>query len=143
MDSSNSASISSLLYQIGKQRRNLLNKQLTTIGLYAGQDVLLQYLSHSPNEGMMVLELAEKMAVQTSTVSNMIRRMEAGGLIHKESDALDKRALRISITPKGTGVLKEVAILWKEMREQTVKGLTEKEQENLNELLEKIRENVI
>jgi DNA-binding MarR family transcriptional regulator len=143
MDSTNNITISSVLYEICKQRRNLLNKQLTTIGLYAGQDMLLHYLSLGPDEGMMVLELTEKMAVQTSTISNMIRRMEARGLIHKQSDAQDKRALRISITAKGKEILKEVAMIWKKTREQTIKGLTEKEQKTLSDLLEKVRGNII
>lgn len=90
----------------------------------------------------MVLELTEKMAVQASTVSNMIRRMEASGLIHKQGDAQDRRALRIFITPKGKEILTEVASIWKKTREQTIKGLTEKEQKTLSYLLEKVKENM-
>ena len=134
--------ISQLFVEICKRRRNLLNEQMTASGLYAGQDMLLYHLSVSDERGISVSDLAEKICIQTATVSNMIRRMEANGLIKKETDGYDKRAFKVTLTQKGKDAFKEVALIWRAVHVQTTKGLTEEEMQVLSSLLQKVLKNI-
>ena len=143
-NSKNSDSEISLLFvEICKRRRNVLNGQMAAAGLYAGQDRLLYHLSCSEGkEGMTVSELAEKICIQPATVSNMIRRMEATGLLVKNGDLHDKRTYRVSLTPKGKKTFQEVAVIWKEVHDETVRGFTESEKHILTALLRKVVKNM-
>jgi DNA-binding MarR family transcriptional regulator len=115
---------------------------MTAAGLYAGQDMLLYHLSVSAEEGISVSDLAEKICVQAATVSNMIRRMEANGLIKKEADGHDKRAFRVSLTQKGKDTFKEVAVIWRAVHQQTTEGLTTEEMNLLTIMLQKVMKNI-
>jgi DNA-binding MarR family transcriptional regulator len=135
--------ISMLLVDICKQRRNVFNAALVAVGLYAGQDMLLYHLFKSANpQGMTVTELAESICVQPATVSNMIRRMEAGGMVLKTMDPVDKRIYRIRLSKVGEAAFAKVTTLWKEVHQRTVKGLSSQEQETLSALLVKVKNNV-
>ena len=54
-----------------------------------------------------VVHLAEKMEVKSSAVTVMLDRMEILGLISRETDENDRRAVVVSITEKGQSVQAE------------------------------------
>jgi DNA-binding MarR family transcriptional regulator len=133
-------SISQLLVQICKVRRNKSNALLSDAGIHAGQDILLYYLSME--DGQTVSSLVEKMCIQQATISNMIDRMVATGMITKEKDASDKRTSRIYITDKGNDAYKQIAKIWKAMETIATKGLSEQQQTQLSELLKQVLNNL-
>lgn len=135
------SSISNLLVQICKHRRNKSNTLLSEAGIHGGQDILLYYLSIE--DGQTVSALVEKMCIQHATISNMIDRMEANGMIKKEKDSLDKRTSRVYMTDKGNEAYKQVAKIWKIMEATATKGLTEKQEDSLRELLQLVLKNLI
>jgi DNA-binding MarR family transcriptional regulator len=130
-----------LLVQICKHRRNKSNTLLSEAGIHGGQDILLYYLSIE--DGQTVSALVEKMCIQHATISNMIDRMEANGMIKKEKDSLDKRTSRVYMTDKGNEAYKQVAKIWKIMEATATKGLTEKQEDSLRELLQLVLKNLI
>jgi DNA-binding MarR family transcriptional regulator len=54
---------------------------------------------------MRVGELANCMALHQSTASNMIDRLETGGLIRKERTSADQRVVRLYLTDEGNALL--------------------------------------
>jgi DNA-binding MarR family transcriptional regulator len=134
------SSISNLLVQIGKLRRNKSNALLSEIGIHGGQDILLYYLSLE--DGQTVSSLVEKMCIQHATISTMINRMETNGMIKKEKDATDKRTSRVYMTAKGTDAYKEIAKIWKTMETKVTKDLTEEQESLLRELLQLVQKNL-
>jgi MarR family transcriptional regulator, organic hydroperoxide resistance regulator len=54
-----------------------------------------------------VVQLAEKMDVKSSAVTVMLDRMEIMGLVSRETDENDRRAVVVMITEKGCGILAE------------------------------------
>jgi DNA-binding MarR family transcriptional regulator len=134
------SSISNLLVQIGKLRRNKSNALLSEIGIHGGQDILLYYLSLE--DGQTVSSLVEKMCIQHATISTMINRMETNGMIKKEKDATDKRTSRVYMTSRGMDAYKEIAKIWKTMETKVTKGLTEEQESLLRELLQLIQKNL-
>lgn len=133
-------SISQLLVQICKHRRNKSNVLLSEANIHGGQDILLYYLSIE--DGQTVSELVEKMCIQYATISTMLNRMEASGMIKKEKDVKDKRTSRVYLTKNGTDALKHVSKIWKIMETTVTKGLTEVQEDSLRLLLEHVLKNL-
>lgn len=133
-------SISNLLVQICKIRRNKSNILLSEAGIHSGQDILLYYLSLE--DGQTISSLVEKMCIQKATISNMIDRMVATGMIKKEKDSMDKRASRIFMTEKGRDAYKQVTEIWIKMEAIATEGLSDEQQKQLRELLRLILSNL-
>jgi DNA-binding MarR family transcriptional regulator len=134
------SSISNLLVQICKHRRNKSNVLLAKANIHGGQDILLYYLSIE--DGQTVSALVEKMCIQHATISTMLDRMEASGMIKKEKDATDKRTTRVYLTKIGMDALKHISKIWKTMEATVTKGLTETQKNSLQVLLEQVLKNL-
>nr|WP_262915892.1 MarR family winged helix-turn-helix transcriptional regulator [Chitinophaga filiformis] len=113
---------------------------LSETGIHSGQDILLYHLSLE--DGQTVSSLVEKMCIQQATISSMIDRMVATGMITKEKDAQDKRTSRIYITDKGKATYKQVAKIWRSMESIAIQGLSEQQQTQLTELLKHVLNNL-
>ncbi|KQX00885.1 MarR family winged helix-turn-helix transcriptional regulator [Flavobacterium sp. Root420] len=133
-------SISNLLVQICKLRRNKSNILLSDAGIHGGQDILLYYLSIE--DGQTVSALVEKMCIQHATISTMIDRMQASGMIKKVKDNIDKRTSRVFITEQGQQAYKQIAEIWKIMETTVIKGLDTNQQKTLNGLLQIVLKNL-
>ncbi|TND09717.1 MAG: regulatory protein MarR [Bacteroidetes bacterium] len=129
-----------MLVQICKHRRNRSNVLLAEANIHGGQDILLYYLSIE--DGQTVSALVEKMCIQHATISTMLDRMEANGMIKKEKDATDKRTSRVYLTKNGTDALKHISKIWKTMEATVTKGLTETQENSLQVLLEQVLKNL-
>lgn len=140
MKSKGQNSISNLLVQICKLRRNKSNILLSDAGIHGGQDILLYYLSI--DDGQTVSALVEKMCIQHATISTMIDRMQASGMIKKVKDNIDKRTSRVFITEQGQEAYKQIAEIWKIMETTVIKGLDTNQQKTLNELLQIVLKNL-
>lgn len=113
---------------------------LSAVNIYEGQDFLLYRLSQ--RDGQTMSELAEKICIQQATMSNMIRRMEANGLIKKVTDPDDKRSSHIYLTAKGRATHELAGKIGGELDDATVKGLSVTERKTLDELLQKVMKNL-
>jgi len=82
------------------------------------------------------------MCIQHPTISTMIDRMEAGGMVKKEKDSKDKRTSRVFITTKGNEAFKQVEKIWKVMEATATKGLTEEQEKKLLGLLQLVLKNL-
>lgn len=133
-------SISNLLVQICKLRRNKSNILLSDAGIHGGQDILLYYLNIE--DGQTVSALVEKMCIQHATISTMIDRMQASGMITKVKDNADKRTSRVFITEQGQEAYKQIAKIWNIMETTVIEGLDENQQKTLSELLQIVLKNL-
>lgn len=72
---------------------------------------LLQLVSQ--HDAIASRELAELMDIRPSSLTEMLARLEADGLVSKEKDPQDLRVWRISLTEDGKNLLKEASEPWK------------------------------
>ncbi|MDP9028705.1 MAG: MarR family transcriptional regulator [Actinomycetota bacterium] len=68
--------------------------------------VMLAIWEHSPRR---VRELADVLYLEPATLSPLLKRLEAAGLLERRRDPDDDRALAVSVTPAGQ-VLRERAL---------------------------------
>ena len=98
------------LVRIVKNARGLLALKVAELGLHAGQDHLLMILL--PGKPATVSHLAADLCVRPSTVSKMVDRMSAAGLVEKSENGSDARQTLIACTPAGDKIRECVRDVW-------------------------------
>ncbi|GCE29021.1 hypothetical protein KDA_45050 [Dictyobacter alpinus] len=116
-------------------------KELGLLGLRPSQELILLQLWEQ--EGLSQSLLAERMKVEQSTMSVMLRRMEKAGFIERRQDLQDARISRIYLTQKGRELESRIRAIWEELEHQTLAGLTMAEQVLLRRLLQQVRTNLL
>ncbi len=92
-------SIPFLMHLIVSQVENSVNKRSRAYGLrIEGVRVLFRLLA---KDHLTVNELARLTGIETSTLSRLLDRMSAKGLLKRTRDAVDKRSVLVSLTVKG------------------------------------------
>jgi DNA-binding MarR family transcriptional regulator len=86
------------LLSISKSMRALQGIKLASLGFHNGQDELLMAID---TKGETVSIVAEHLSIRPSTVSKMMDRLVAKGLVERIGDARDGRRTLIRITPAG------------------------------------------
>lgn len=81
----------------------------------------------------------ERMLDKMSDASRIVERLRLKGLIERRTCMGDRRAVDIAITEKGLGLLSEIDVPIQQF-EKSINGLTEGEAQQLNELLDKMRD---
>ncbi len=79
--------------------------QAAAAGLSAQQHQALLAIRGSWGEGMAIGDLADRLALKPHTVSELIDRMAAAGLVERQRSAADRRRVALMITPRGEKLL--------------------------------------
>lgn len=66
--------------------------------------VMLALWEHAP---LSVKEIGELIALDPATLSPLLKRLEAAGLVRRERDAADERSLAITLTTQGLALRKQ------------------------------------
>jgi DNA-binding MarR family transcriptional regulator len=129
-----------LLVQICKAHRNRAQAALSEIGLHAGQEMILMHLYTA--EGLTQSQLVESLCVEPPTVTKMLQRMEAAGMVERRQDGEDARISRVYLTPNGRAIEEQVCGIWQQLDDETVAGLSDVEQALLRRLLQQVYANL-
>jgi DNA-binding MarR family transcriptional regulator len=122
--------------------RNNLSIILKEFGVTLEQFNVLRILNGKHPEPMNVKDIASRIIEKSSNVPRIIDRLVAKKLAKRSPSKEDKRETMVSITENGINLLMEAVKLVDQNREQTI-NLTENEAKIINDLLEKMREDVV
>lgn len=112
--------------------------KLAEIGLSIPKLAALQRLDDAG--GVLPLgQLADRLACVKSNVTQLVDRLEADGLVARESDPLDKRCRRAVITPLGRTACADGARVQREAETQLFAGLSDDERCRLGEIIDKLK----
>ncbi|RLC90713.1 MAG: MarR family transcriptional regulator [Chloroflexi bacterium] len=98
------------------------------------QLTLLDGLAAAP--GCHSQELADGLGLSAPTVSVGVRRLEAAGLLERQPDPQDGRAIRLFLTTSGQELCRRARVFRQDKMRRLLKGLTPEEQATLLTLLE-------
>lgn len=107
---------------------------LAEVGLHPGQEALLFALrdgERSPGQ------LASGLGVEPATVTKMVRRLEAGGLVETGISAVDRRARIVRLTAAGARAAAAADDVWQRLEALTTDALTPSQRRELQRLLAK------
>jgi len=80
-------------------------------------------------------ELGEELGLDRSTIADLVRRMEAAGLIERQRDEADRRRNVLALTPAGAAELENLRPRVDEIQHELVAPLEPAEAEALHALL--------
>jgi DNA-binding MarR family transcriptional regulator len=87
-----------LLAKAYQKSQNHLKGKLRSYGLTSVQALILEALWEE--QGLTAGEIGKRLALDNATVSGVLDRLSDAGWIIKKNDPLDKRAVRVYLSPK-------------------------------------------
>ena len=88
-----------LFHRIGRELTAAYRPLLSELGLTYPQYLVMLVLWES--DGLGVGEIGERLALDSATLSPLLRRMEAAGLVERVRDATDERRVTVHLTAEG------------------------------------------
>ena len=118
-----------------------LRHELDSEKLYKGDPRLLMFISQV--EGCSQTRIAKNLCIKPATLTVMIKRMEAAGLISRKADEKDMRTQRVYITERGKETAERTRDVFRKAVEDIYDGLTETELAEYLRIMEKIQKNLV
>jgi DNA-binding MarR family transcriptional regulator len=126
------------LVRAARLHRARLGDRLAALGLFPGQETMLQALAA---EGPLTVgELADLLRVRPPTASKAVSRLKALGLVERLADG---RAARIGLTDEGRGRAEAVERLAREVERDLLGDFGGKERKRLRKLLRRAARNLV
>ena len=133
-------SITYRLAQAAKAHRARSGAHLARIGLHPGQESVLKALADQ--DGQTMSQLAQILSVQPPTVTKMITRLAAQGLVRRAASETDGRLARVHLTEEGIARIQDVDVAWKRLEKEALTGLDDKDRKRIRRLLRAIEQNL-
>ena len=91
------------LYGAGLAMTRLYKPLLEPFNLTYPQYLVLTALSEK--DGVKVGELGDRLQLETNTLTPLVKRLEAAGLVSRQRDKADERVVRVALTAQGQDVV--------------------------------------
>ncbi len=112
--------------------------KLKEIGLYPGQEMILEYLVNY--EGVTQSELVSFTKRSAATIAKMVQRMQEKGYLTRLIEPSDKRMHHLYVTQKGKETYAKIVALQKQNDKEYATLFSEKEKEQIRTFLVRIRD---
>ncbi|MGO4573507.1 MarR family winged helix-turn-helix transcriptional regulator [Microvirga sp. 2TAF3] len=128
------------LVQAARLHRSRTGDKLSELGLFAGQEQVLQALA---NSGTMTMgDLALILRVRPPTASKTISRLSSLKLVERHTEPGDARVVRVKLTKEGKKKAAAINALWDEVEDELLAGFDNKDRKRLRKLLRKAAKNL-
>jgi MarR family transcriptional regulator, transcriptional regulator for hemolysin len=112
-----------LLHDTARLLRTRADQRVRVLGMTRAQWAVLSRLERS--QGLKQAELAEALDLQPITLTRLVDRLCASGLVERRADPLDRRAKRLFLTPAARPVMERLAQLGEAMMTDALQGIDE------------------
>lgn len=107
--------------------------QQWAIMLLLANDPNLNYFKDNPQEKpLMAKELADALNVSRANITNLLNVLIAQDLVIQTEDELDKRRKRLTLTQKGTNILKQLEVKRKKFNDILFANFNDEQKETFN-----------
>jgi DNA-binding MarR family transcriptional regulator len=128
------------LVQAARLHRGRMGDKLADLGLFAGQEQVLQALSSA---GAMTMgELATVLRVRPPTASKTISRLAALNLVERHAEPDDARVVRVKLTEEGLKRAAAIEALWDDVEKELLGGFDSKDRKRLRKMLRRAARNL-
>jgi len=126
-----------LFVHIGKLLNDRLRSSLSEGGIHFGQARVLVTLRHHGELNQRTI--GQGLHIKPATVTNMVKRMEASGLIDRRRDKNDDRIINVTLTSKGKEAANFAQSVIEQIEDDIRSELSRKEIDIMRYPLERIR----
>jgi DNA-binding MarR family transcriptional regulator len=128
------------LVQAARLHRSRTGDKLSDLGLFAGQEQVLQALATS---GPMTMgDLALMLRVRPPTASKTISRLSAIKLVERHTEPGDARIVRVKLTKEGKRKAESINALWNEVEAELLADFDNKDRKRIRKLLRRAAKNL-
>ncbi len=131
-----------LVHDVSRMRRTLFDQRLKDLGITRAQWSALAALSRHEIEGTIQSHLARELEVGKVTIGGLIDRLEASGIVERQTDAEDRRIRRVFITAKGYDVIEQMQSIGRELNTVIMKDITTDQIHLAEEVLHQMKVNL-
>ncbi len=128
------------LISISVIHRCRITKSASSVGLYYGQPMILEYVKN--NDKCSQKELACAVHISAASAAISLKRIEKAGFLTRTADEKDPRKKHLSITPKGEKALLEFHKICDTTDKEMFKGFSKEDKETLHSLLLRLHDNL-
>lgn len=128
--------ILSMIYEMKKQCAKV--DQLLMDDLNISQSELLFFSALDTCKGLSSPELAKNMGLSPSRVSRVVDKLVVNGYLDRNTDASDRRAITLCLTPKGKVIRGKIDKVRNECEARLLESIASEEVEQFREIISKI-----
>ena len=129
-----------VLNDVARLLRTYADQRARQLGMTRAQWAVLARLEH--NEGLKQTELAEMLDLQPITLTRLVDRLCASGLIERRADPADRRVKRLFLTPQARPLMDRLADLGHDLMGSVLEGFDAKAIERMIAELAGVKENL-
>jgi DNA-binding MarR family transcriptional regulator len=126
--------LADLLHGLTRRLRRAQAEQLAPLGLTPAQERALRTLARS-DEPLRMTELADRLGIVPRSLTTVIDALEEAGLVRREIDPSNRRAILLHLTEPGAAVRDDMRQARRRAAEELFAPLSEGERKTLAELL--------
>lgn len=122
MDYAQADALNSAIRTISLRHRARFAAMLAEVDLHPGHEaVLFQLDTHGP---LTQKQLAAGADCEPPTITLMVRKLEAAGLVSRSPSPTDARSVVVELTDEGRRTIPRIREMWQELADETVASLT-------------------
>ncbi len=127
-----SSGIMGIIYELKKKCSQVDQKLMDELKISQSE---LQFFSALDNcQGISSPELAKNMALSLSRISRVVDKLVINGYLDRKTDDLDRRAIRLCLTPKGKAIRSKIDKVRNECEERLLDIIPSAEVEHFEKL---------
>jgi DNA-binding MarR family transcriptional regulator len=130
-----------IFFQLAKASQNSVRfwgQRVATLGVTAAQAMVMLFLFDQ--DSITSKELGERAQLDSATLTGIIDRLEAQGLVHRAEHPDDRRAISVRLTEEGKKAAAQLSQLSAEANKDFLRGLSSEDERKLRSLLSAVRE---
>ncbi len=133
-------SLTGRLIHVARLCRTARARTLLRHGIFAGQDNLLKCLAQG--DGQTMGALAHSLGVSPPTITKMVTRLAAQGMVRREDSKLDSRLCHVFITEAGKLLIEKIDNARAKAEAKALDGLKDKDVKRLGKLVDRLLDNL-
>jgi DNA-binding MarR family transcriptional regulator len=137
MDFEDPVQLADLMHRLTKRLRRSQAERLAPLGLTPAQERALRLISRSDDPPRMT-ELAERLGIVPRSLTTVIDALEEAGLVSREIDPRNRRAILLHLTDRGLAVRDELREARRRAAEDLFAPLAPPDRETLGALLTRL-----
>jgi DNA-binding MarR family transcriptional regulator len=134
MEYEDPAQLADLLLRLTRRLRRAQAEQLAPLGLTPAQERALRVITRS-EQPLRMTELADQLGIVPRSLTKVIDTLEGAGLVHREIDPRNRRAILLHLTERGRAVRDDMRQARRRAAEDLFAPLTVGDRKTLMKLL--------
>lgn len=134
MDYEDPVQLADLLQRLTRRLRRAQVERLAPLGLTPAQERALRVLTRS-DEPLRMTELADRLGIVPRSVTTVADALEEAGLVRRETDPRNRRAIRLHLTERGSAFRDDMREARRRAAEDLFAPMNAADRTSLGELL--------